>query len=153
MHGAFDPEGQRAAGYPVVALELLLLLLVEAVIVVTTPAIGVMLGMSLIIGPAATARLWTDRIRWTVPLATALGVGACLIGLELSIRWDMAAGGTITLVTAALFLASLAVSPHGIRTRCSAAPKKSPRLRPRRLIRIRSRRRNRHDDARALPLR
>ncbi|MEV7383576.1 metal ABC transporter permease [Streptomyces lydicus] len=115
VHGAFDPEGQRAAGYPVAALELLLLLLVEAVIVVTTPAVGVMLTMSLIIGPAATARLWTDRIRWAVPLAAGLGVGACLIGLELSIRWDMAAGGTITLVIAALFLASLAISPHGLR--------------------------------------
>ncbi|MCW7987434.1 metal ABC transporter permease [Streptomyces sp. WAC01526] len=117
VHGAFDPEGQRAAGYPVVALELLLLLLVEAVIVVTAPAVGVMLAMSLIIGPAATARLWTDRIGSALPLAAALGVAACVIGLEVSIRWDMAAGGTITLVIAALFLTALVVSPHGIRAR------------------------------------
>ncbi|AJT62611.1 hypothetical protein T261_0923 [Streptomyces lydicus] len=130
VHGAFDLDGQRAAGYPVTALELLLLLLVEAVIVVTAPAIGVMLAMSLIVGPAATARLWTDRIRTALPLAVAVGVGGCVIGLEFSIRWDMAAGGTISLVIAALFLISLVTSPHGLRPRLRS-PRANPRRTPR----------------------
>lgn len=113
LYGAFDAAGQRAAGYPVAALDLLMLLLVEAVIVVTAPAVGVMLAMALIVGPAATARLWTDRIRTTTLISVAVGTGSCALGLELSTRWNLAAGGTITLVIAAAFLVSLAVSPHG----------------------------------------
>ncbi|MFJ8207724.1 metal ABC transporter permease [Streptomyces sp. NPDC096033] len=112
LHGAFDAEGQRAAGYPVAILDLLMLLLVEAVIVVTAPAIGVMLAMALIVGPAATARLWTDRIRTTTLISIGVGTGACALGLEVSTRWNLAAGGTITLVIAAAFLLSLAVAPH-----------------------------------------
>ncbi|GCB44744.1 metal ABC transporter permease [Streptomyces sp. NL15-2K] len=112
MYGAFDPDGQRAAGYPVTALDLLLLVLIEAVIIVTAPAIGVMLAMALIVGPAATARLWTDRIGLTVLLSVALGTGSCALGLALSTRWDLATGGTITLVVAVVFLISLVLSPH-----------------------------------------
>ncbi|MBA4864088.1 metal ABC transporter permease [Streptomyces sp. PSKA54] len=112
VHGAFDPEGQRAAGYPVAALDLLLLVLIEAVIVITAPAIGVMLAMALIVGPAATARLWTDRIGITLPLSMAIGTGSCAVGLTLSTHTNLAAGGTITLVVAAVFLVSLALSPH-----------------------------------------
>ncbi|MFD9334983.1 metal ABC transporter permease [Streptomyces sp. NPDC060028] len=107
LYGAFDPERQRAAGYPVAALDLLMLLLVEAVIVVTAPAIGVMLAMALIVGPAATACLWTDRIRTTTLISRGVGTGSCALGLELSTRWNLAAGGTITLVIAAVFLLSL----------------------------------------------
>ncbi|RPF44200.1 manganese/iron transport system permease protein [Streptomyces sp. Ag109_G2-6] len=113
LYGAFDPDGQRAAGYPVAALDLLMLLLVEAVIVVTAPAVGVMLAMALIVGPATTARLWSDRIRTTILIAVGTGTGSCVLGLELSTRWNLAAGGTITLVVAAAFLVSLLISPHG----------------------------------------
>lgn len=97
----------------VAALDLLLLVLIEAVIIVTAPAIGVMLAMALIVGPAATARLWTDRIGLTVLLSVALGTGSCALGLALSTHWDLASSGTITLVVAVVFLISLALSPHG----------------------------------------
>jgi ABC-type Mn2+/Zn2+ transport system permease subunit len=110
IHGAFDPEGQRAAGYPTASLTLLLLVLIEAVIVVTAPAIGVMLAMSLVVGPAATARLWTDRIWLTVTISMTTAILACWTGLELSAHWDIAAGGTIAMVIAAFFLLSLGAS-------------------------------------------
>ncbi|MDT0382283.1 metal ABC transporter permease [Streptomyces sp. DSM 42041] len=111
LHGAFDREGQRAAGYPVAGLDLLLLLLVEAVIVVTAPAIGVMLTMALLVGPTAIARLWTDRVGTTVFLSVFTGTASCALGLAISTHWNLAAGGTVTLVIATGFLISLPLSP------------------------------------------
>lgn len=121
LFGAFDPQGQRAAGFPVAALDLLMLVLIEAVVVVTAPAIGVMLTMALVVGPAATARLWTDRVTTTMLISAGLGTTSCVIGLELSTRWNVAAGGTITLVVAAAFLISLLAAPHGTGTQRARA--------------------------------
>jgi manganese/iron transport system permease protein len=117
IHGAFDPEGQRAAGYPTAALDLLALVLVEAVIVVTAPAVGVMLTMALIVGPAATARLWTDRIHTTLLLSSAIATASCVLGLGVSTHWNLAAGGTITLIIAGVFLLSLVTSPYARKLR------------------------------------
>ncbi|MGW9209001.1 metal ABC transporter permease [Embleya sp. NPDC055664] len=111
---AFDHDGMRAAGHPALALDLLLLLIVQAVVVVLTPAVGVMLTLALLVAPAATARLWTDSLRRTAVLAGLLGVGSAVTGLELSRHYDVAAGATIALVAAAGFVVSLLVSPrHG----------------------------------------
>ncbi|MFJ8746398.1 metal ABC transporter permease [Embleya sp. NPDC127516] len=111
---AFDHEGMRAAGHPVTALDLLLLLIVQAVIVVLTPAVGIMLTLALLVAPAATARLWTDSLRRTTALAGVLGVCSAVIGLEISRHYDVAAGATIALVAATGFVLSLLVSPrHG----------------------------------------
>ncbi|MYV98502.1 metal ABC transporter permease, partial [Streptomyces sp. SID3343] len=115
---AFDHEGMRAAGHSVMALDLLLLLLVQAVIVVLTPAVGIMLTLALLVGPAATARLWTDSLTVTTALAAALGTGSAVTGLEISRHYDVAAGATIALVAAAGFVLSLLLSPrHGLPAR------------------------------------
>ena len=62
LYTAFDPGGARAAGYPVAALDLAVLVIVEAAVVTTVPAVGVILCVALIVAPAAAARLWTDHI-------------------------------------------------------------------------------------------
>jgi ABC-type Mn2+/Zn2+ transport system permease subunit len=114
LFGAFDPAGLRAVGYPAAALDLLVLLLVEAVIVAAVPAVGTILTIALIVGPALTARLWTDRLGLTTALAAVFGVVSGLAGLAVSERFNIAAGGAITLAATLLFLLSLLVSPrHG----------------------------------------
>ncbi len=61
---AFDPTMARAAGYPVFALDVLLLLLVSATIVVSLQTVGNILILALIVTPPATARLArSQRVR------------------------------------------------------------------------------------------
>ncbi len=60
--GAFDPDGLAALGYPAVLLDVVMLLLIELVVVTSVPAVGTILSVALIAAPAATARLWTDRL-------------------------------------------------------------------------------------------
>jgi ABC-type Mn2+/Zn2+ transport system permease subunit len=118
--GTFDRGGLAALGYPVLALDVVLLLVIEATI----------LAVALIVAPAATARLWTERLRATMALAAALGATSGVVGLLISLQWRVAAGATIVLVAAALFAVSLVVAPrHGLLARARtilAAPGPTP---------------------------
>jgi ABC-type Mn2+/Zn2+ transport system permease subunit len=114
VFGAFDPLAAEAQGYPR-WLDLLLLLAVEAVIITTVPAMGTILSVALMIVPAITARLWTDRLGVTFLIAGLLGAGSGLLGLTLSDRYHLAAGGAVALTTGAVFVLSWLIAPFGLR--------------------------------------
>ena len=122
--GAFDRGGLAALGYPVLALDVVLLLLIEATVVTSIPAVGTILAVALIVAPAAAARFWTERLRATMALAATLGATSAVVGLAISLQWRVAAGATIVLVAGAVFAVSLLVAPrHGLLARrTSAAP-------------------------------
>ncbi|CAO5192844.1 Metal ABC transporter permease [Frankia sp. AiPs1] len=107
--GAFDPTALAAAGYPARALDLVLLLMLEATVVTSLPAVGTIMAVALIVGPAATARLWCARAGAMTAVAMALGVLSGVIGLTVSEQWNVAAGGAIVLTVAAFFTVSLVV--------------------------------------------
>jgi ABC-type Mn2+/Zn2+ transport system permease subunit len=104
---AFDRNGLAALGYPVAVLDLALVLCIQLTLVTALPAVGAMLAVALVVAPAATARLWTDRLGPAMVLAPALGVASAVAGLALSLHVRVAAGASIVLVAAGLFGASL----------------------------------------------
>ncbi|MEU6750019.1 metal ABC transporter permease [Spirillospora sp. NPDC046719] len=104
---AFDPGGYTAAGYRPAVTDLALLLTIEAVIVVAVPAVGAILAVAVLVGPAAIARLWTHNVTAMTAIAVAAGMGSGLAGVQVSTHYDVASGGTITLVTGGLFVLSL----------------------------------------------
>jgi len=119
--GAFDRSGLAALGYPVLALDVALLLVVEVTLVASIPAVGTILAVALLVAPAATARLWTERLGATLVLSPVLGAASGVIGLAVSQHWRVAAGATIVLVAAALFAVSLVVAPrHGLASQLRA---------------------------------
>jgi ABC-type Mn2+/Zn2+ transport system permease subunit len=120
--GAFDRGALAALGYPVLALDVAMLLLVEATVVSSIPAVGTILAVALVVAPAATARLWTERLGATMTVAAALGAASGVVGLVISLHWRVAAGATIALVAGALFAISLLAAPrHGLLRRGRAA--------------------------------
>ncbi|MDT3444981.1 MULTISPECIES: metal ABC transporter permease [unclassified Pseudofrankia] len=123
--GAFDPTALWAAGYPARLLDLVVLLVVEVTVVTTVPAVGTIMAIALVVGPAATARLWCARIGPMTALSMAFGVAASVIGLAVSAQWDVAAGGAIVLTIAALFAFSLLLAP-----RAHLATPRSPAAEP-----------------------
>ena len=110
LFAGFDPTGARAAGLRTGALDLLLLLSIELVIVTVVPAVGTILALALIVAPAAAARLWSDRLLVITALAMGFGVVSGLLGLYVSSRWNVAAGASITLTATAILLGSLVTS-------------------------------------------
>ena len=112
---SFDPSGARAMGLPVVALDILLLALTALTVVVSFKAVGNILVISLLITPAATARLFTDRLVPTAALASALGALAGVAGIFIGYHLDTSAGGVIVLTATAMFFAAWLLAPrHGI---------------------------------------
>lgn len=112
---ALDRETASVAGLPVLALDLALYAMVTAAIVISLQAIGNILALALLIVPAASARLLTDRLRVMMVVAPALGALSSIVGLYISFHRDLAAGGTIVLVSVGAFLACWTFAPrHGL---------------------------------------
>ncbi|HMO94839.1 MAG TPA: metal ABC transporter permease [Tepidiformaceae bacterium] len=112
---AFDPVMARAAGYPVFALDVLLLLLVSATIVVSLQTVGNILILALIVTPPATARLLTDRLGRMMVASVAIASASGVVGLYVSYHAATAAGASIVLTATAFFLLAVVLAPnHGV---------------------------------------
>lgn len=109
---AFDEEVARAYGHPVAALEAALLVLLAATIVIGVRLVGVILVEALLVVPAATATLWASHYRTQLVLAMSLGAAAGVVGLATAYAFDLAAGGTIVLVSVGGFFLSLLLRPR-----------------------------------------
>lgn len=102
---ALDRETARAMNLPVLLLDLVLYLAVTAAVVISVSTIGNILVLALLITPAATARLLTDRLPAMMALSAALGALGSLLGLYLSWAPDLPTGAAIVLTVTAAFLA------------------------------------------------
>jgi manganese/iron transport system permease protein len=115
---SLDRESARALGLQVFWLDLALYVLVTLAVVISVQTIGNILVLALLVTPAATARLLTDRLGVMMLLAPLLGASAALAGLYVSWSWDLPTGGTIVLVLTVLFLGVWSLGPRSIlRTR------------------------------------
>jgi manganese/iron transport system permease protein len=109
---SLDRESARAMGVKVFWLDLVLYVLVTLAVVISVQTIGNILVLALLITPAATARLLTDRLAVMMGIAPAIGAVAALVGLYISWSWDFPTGGTIVLVLTALFLLAWCFAPR-----------------------------------------
>ncbi|MDI6023530.1 metal ABC transporter permease [Leucobacter sp. UT-8R-CII-1-4] len=103
----FDPAGYAAAGYRAWPIELAVTGVIAAAVVVAMPAVGAILGVAILIAPAAAARLLVRRIEWLPLVAALLGVASGLLGLWASREFNLAAGGSIGLATTLMFMVAL----------------------------------------------
>ena len=132
---SLDRETARAAGLPVLPLDLTLYVVVTATIVMSLEAVGNILVLALLITPAATARLLTERLWAMTVLASLFGCAGSLAGLYVSYAYDLAAGGSVVVVLTALFALVWFFAPrHGLvaklRTRSAAAVGTPERVNP-----------------------
>lgn len=108
---AFDRGALAAQGYDVRRLDLLLLLCIEVTVVAGVRAVGTILVVALVVAPAATARLWTDRIGAMTVLSCALAVGSGVAGVVVTENVDVAGGAVTVLVATGCFVLSLLALP------------------------------------------
>lgn len=113
----FDPLGAQAAGLPVNLLNFGLMVLIALTIVASMKAVGVVLVLSLLITPGATAYLLVKRLYQVMTLGAVLGIVSSISGMYLSYFFNLPSGPAIVLVVSGLFLLALLFSPnHGILT-------------------------------------
>lgn len=115
---SLDRETARGLGLRVFWLDLALYVLVTLAVVISVQTIGNILVLALLVTPAATARLLTDRLAVMMALAPIIGGLAAVVGLYISWSWDYPAGGTIVLVLTAAFVGAWLLAPrHGLLAR------------------------------------
>jgi zinc/manganese transport system permease protein len=76
-------------------------------------AFGTLLGVGIIIIPAAAARFWTRDVTTLVVLASAAALIAGWAGLFVSFYADVPSGPAVTLTTGVFYLVSLLFGPVG----------------------------------------
>lgn len=112
---SFDPTMSATYGLPNQFIHYFLMTLLTLVTVASLQTVGVILVVAMLITPASTAYLLTNRLSTMIFLAMGFGVIAAIVGLYLSFIHNLSSGGSIVLVSAALFVIVFIVSPkHGV---------------------------------------
>ena len=104
-----NEELARAEGVPVVAVQLGFMLTLAVTIAIAMKVVGVLLIVSLLIIPAATARPFARTPEQMALGAAAVGALSAVGGLMASLAWDTPAGPSIVVAATALFVLGLVV--------------------------------------------
>ena len=111
IFASFDPAGASVIGLPTERLDYVLLGLLAVVIVLALQAVGVVLVISMLITPAATALLLVRSFPLAMAAGALLGAASAVAGLYLSFHFNLPSGPAMALVATGLFvLAAVAKS-------------------------------------------
>lgn len=108
---SFDETMAAAYGLKVRFIHYAIMFLLTLVTVASLQTVGVILVVSMLITPASTAYLLTNRLSVMVLLASFFGALSAVIGLYFSFEYNMPSGPVIALATTALFLLAFLFSP------------------------------------------
>jgi manganese/iron transport system permease protein len=112
---SLDRETAVAMGLPAFGLDALLYVLVTLAVVISLQAVGNILVLALLVTPAASARMLTDRLSIMMALAALIGGASSLAGLYFSYHYELASGGLIVVFLSLVFLLSWLFAPkHGV---------------------------------------
>ncbi|AQU79481.1 MULTISPECIES: metal ABC transporter permease [Planococcus] len=108
---SFDETMAQVYGLPVRLIHYFLMTLLTMVTVASLQTVGIILVVAMLITPAATAYLLTDRLSTMIFLSASIGASAAVIGLYFSFTYNLASGATIVLAATALFIVAFLFSP------------------------------------------
>lgn len=112
---SFDPTMAAAYGLSTKMIHYLLMTILTLVTVASLQTVGIVLVVAMLITPAATAYLMTDRLWVMIYLAAGCGVFASVVGLYFSFTYNLSSGASIVLVSTLLFFIVFCLSPrHGL---------------------------------------
>jgi manganese/iron transport system permease protein len=118
----FDPLGAQAIGLPVNLIRFGLTAAITLTIIASMQAVGVVLVVSLLIGPGSTAYLLVKELHQMMLYGAIIGTISSVAGMYISYYLNVPSGAAIVLVVSGLFFLTLLFSPtQGILTRSGTA--------------------------------
>jgi iron/zinc/copper transport system permease protein len=108
---SFDPTMAAAYGLPTKVIHYFLMALLTLVTVASLQTVGIILVVAMLITPASTAYLLTDRLWVMIYLSAGIGVLSSILGLYFSYTYNLASGATIVLAATTLFVLAFLFSP------------------------------------------
>jgi manganese/zinc/iron transport system permease protein len=127
---SFNPEFGKSIGMKVGAYEFLLSTMTVLAVSAGIQAVGVVLMAALLITPAATARIWTDKFGLMMFISSALAVFSALAGTWMSYQSPgMPTGPWIIMFLSVIAVLSVFLAPkRGIASRWLAARNNSRKI-------------------------
>jgi zinc transport system permease protein len=104
---SLDAEGARVSGLPVAFLNIALAGLAGVTIAVSMRVVGILLIAALMVLPVIAAGRIGWSIRSTMLLSMAIGLVSVIVGLTISYYADLAPGGAIVLLAAAVTVCAI----------------------------------------------
>lgn len=112
---SFDPALATAMGFSSAALHYALMGMTAVVTVAAFEAIGSILVVAMLVVPAATAHLLTDRLGRMFVWSAVLAVSASFLGYLFARRWNTDVAGMMTVAAGAQFALAVLFAPrHGV---------------------------------------
>lgn len=112
---SFDPALAASLGIPVLLLHYLFMGLVSVTTVASFDAVGAIMVVAMLITPAASAYLWTDKLPFMLVLSGLFGVVAAVSGYYVAAWIDTSISGSMAFTTGVVFMVSFIFSPkHGL---------------------------------------
>ncbi len=109
---SFDAELATTMGFSATTMHYLLMTLVSVTTVASFEAVGSILVVAMLIVPASTAFLLTDRLGVMVVLSAVLGILAAVLGYAAGVYWDTSISGMMTVVAGGLFTIAVLFAPQ-----------------------------------------
>jgi manganese/zinc/iron transport system permease protein len=111
----FDPGLAAALGFSPIVIHYALMTAVSMTTVGAFAAVGAILVVALMIVPAATAYLLTDRLASMVLLSVGTGIGSAVAGYYAATTLDVSISGMMAVCAGLLFTTAALFSPsHGV---------------------------------------
>lgn len=107
----FDSTFAASYGLPNRLIHYVLMILLTLVTVASLQTVGVILVVAMLITPASTAYLLTNRLSVMIVLSAVFGTFSAIVGLYFSFEHNLSSGAVIVLVTTVLFLIAFLFSP------------------------------------------
>ncbi|SDN51218.1 metal ABC transporter permease [Bacillus sp. OK048] len=112
---SFDPALAAALGIPVALFHYLLMGLVSVSTVASFESVGAILVVGMIIVPAATAYLLTEKLSIMIAISMVIGIISSVVGYYVAYIFDASIAGSMITVAGAIFLLVFLLSPtHGV---------------------------------------
>jgi len=109
---AFDRTFAHASGIRLWQFDQLFLLMLSMAIVISLQTVGNVLVLAMLVTPAATARLLTDRLTVMIAVSASIGAVSGIAGLYLSYYRGYASGASVVLVATGVFLVVYVFAPR-----------------------------------------
>ena len=114
----FDRLGAQAIGLPVDWIYLGFMAAVTLTIIASMQTVGIVLVVSLLVGPGITAYLLVKELHQMMGIGAIFGVFSSISGMYISYYYNLPSGPSIVLISCGLFILALLFSPsQGLLTR------------------------------------
>ncbi|MEM0482775.1 MAG: metal ABC transporter permease [Nitrososphaerota archaeon] len=104
----FDPIFSKVIGIPTTLLHYILMILLSLAIVSALNTVGIILVITLLVTPGATAQIISRNITQMIGTSILVAVSSSIVGLYLSYYLSISSGGAIAGVATAIFFSVLA---------------------------------------------